>query len=181
MQQDGPEIDRKSTGSTGESANQNQGELPMTRHLTRRPNRLAYREPFFRNMDRLFDEFVRPTMTFDWEREDLGERAWMPSVDIAETETEYQLLAELPGLTKTDVDITVENGVLTLKGERSFEEKKEGKNFHRIERAYGAFSRAFVLPTEVDGEHVKATFQDGLLSIVVPKAERAKPRKIEIG
>lgn len=154
----------------------------MTRNLMRRPtNRPAVNDPFFRGMDRLFEEFLSPMRLFEWEREDLRERAWMPAVDIAETEADYQIHAELPGVDKNEVDITVENGVLTLKGERSFEEKKEGKNFHRIERSYGAFSRSFVLPTEVDGEHVKASFDNGILSVSVPKAEKAKPRKIEIG
>lgn len=151
----------------------------MTRtSLMRRRNRPT-NDPFT-SMQRLFDDLMRPMTVSDWDRESLNERAWRPAVDISETDTHFRVTAELPGLTKDDVEVTFENGTLTLSGERKFEEKKEEGNFHRIERLYGAFSRSFVLPSEVDGDKVEAHFENGLLTVAVPKSERAKPRRIEI-
>jgi HSP20 family protein len=111
--------------------------------------------------------------------EDL-KNAWVPPVDVQETEDAYLFTAELPGLTKDDVSITLEDNLLTLSGERSLKEKEEGENFHRVERAYGSFARSFTLPTQVDSTKVEASFKDGLLTIEIAKAEQAKPRKIEI-
>ena len=104
----------------------------------------------------------------------------MPPVDIQETADGYRLQAELPGLTKDDISITLENNVLRLSGERKFEKDAKKESFHRIERTYGTFSRAFALPQQVNGEGVQASFENGVLTIPVPKAEQAKPRKIAI-
>lgn len=135
----------------------------------------------FRTMERFVGDLFRPGALGDlWQRESLADRAWMPAVDIAENETGYVVTAELPGVSKDEVSITFEAGVLTLSGERRFEEKQDGKNYHRIERAYGSFSRSFVLPAEVNADKVEANFQDGVLTVSVPKAEQAKPRKISI-
>lgn len=112
--------------------------------------------------------------------EELSNRAWRPAVDIRETGDSYVVAAELPGLTRDDVQITIENNVLKLTGERRFEKEVEEEEFHRVERAYGSFSRAFALPTRVDPERVEAAFKDGILTITVPKAAEARPRKIEI-
>jgi HSP20 family protein len=108
-------------------------------------------------------------------------RTWAPAVDIFETTEAYVVKAELPGIPKEDVHITVENNVLTLKGERRFEKDETKENYHRIERTYGAFARSFTLPTRVDHEDVQAKFDNGVLTITVPKAAEAKPKKIEIG
>src|SRR4051794_26001857 len=134
---------------------------------------LASREPFFR----LFDTFFNQDLAGN---EDVSNRAWMPPVDIQETEEGYRLQAELPGLTKDDINITLENNVLRLSGERKLEKDVRKESFQRIERTYGAFSRAFALPQQVNSAGVQAAFENGVLTINVPKAEQAKPRKIEI-
>jgi len=112
--------------------------------------------------------------------QDVSNRNWSPAVDIRETEDAFLVHAELPGLSKDDIAITLENNILKLTGERRFEKDVEEKEFHRIERAYGTFTRAFSLPSRVDSTGVKANFADGVLTITVPKVEEAKPRKIDI-
>jgi len=106
--------------------------------------------------------------------------AWAPVVDIEETEKNYEIRAELPGLTKDKVKVTLEGGVLTLSGERDLERKVEGKTFHRVERSHGTFSRSFTLPEDVDPESVVANFKDGLLDIQVAKREEVLPKSIEV-
>ena len=130
------------------------------------------RDPFFRLIDTFFNQ--------DSGNEDVASRSWMPPVDIQESEDAYRLTAELPGLTKDDINITLENNVLRLTGERKFERDVKKESFHRIERTYGTFSRAFALPQQVNPEGVQATFENGVLTITVPKAEQAKPRTIAI-
>ena len=105
---------------------------------------------------------------------------WSPVVDIEETEKNYEIRAELPGLTKDKVKVTLEGGVLTLSGERDLERKVEGKTFHRVERSHGTFSRSFTLPEDVDPESVAANFKDGLLDIQVAKREEVLPKSIEV-
>ncbi len=105
---------------------------------------------------------------------------WSPVVDIEETEKNYEIRAELPGLTKDKVKVTLEGGVLTLSGERDLERKVEGKTFHRVERSHGTFSRSFTLPEDVDPESVVANFKDGLLDIQVAKREEVLPKSIEV-
>ena len=112
--------------------------------------------------------------------EEVSNRNWLPAVDVAETADALTLYAELPGLSREDVDITLENNVLTVRGERKFEKDVKEESFHRIERAYGAFSRSFTLPTNVKNDGVEATFKDGVLTVRIPKAEEAKSRKIAI-
>ena len=90
------------------------------------------------------------------------------------------LSAELPGISREDVQISIENSVLTISGERKFEKDTKEENYHRIERSYGAFSRSFTLPSNVKTDQVAASFKDGVLTIALPKADEAKPRKIEI-
>jgi HSP20 family protein len=107
-------------------------------------------------------------------------RAWAPRVDILENETSYQVTAELPGVKKEDVEITVENNLLTLKGERKFEKEVDKEQYHRIERTYGSFLRSFTLPSRVVQDQVQAKFDNGLLLITIPKAAEARPKKIEI-
>lgn len=134
---------------------------------------LTTRDPFARMLDSVFGEGLYPS-------EDVSNRTWMPSVNIRETEQAFFVEAELPGLTKKDIDITLENNILKLSGERRFEKDTTEESYHRVERSYGTFLRTFSLPSQVNAESVKATFKDGVLTIEVPKAEEAKPRKIAI-
>ena len=107
--------------------------------------------------------------------------AWAPAVDIIETKEEIRIVAELPGLTPGDVKLSLENRTLTIRGEKqpSIVEEKEA-TVHRAERSYGVFERTFTLPDTVDSERVQAGFEHGVLTISLPKAERAKPRSIEV-
>jgi HSP20 family protein len=106
--------------------------------------------------------------------------AWSPSVDIFENKNEIVLEAELPGMSAEDVSVSIENNVLTLHGERRFEKKDEGDNFHRVERSYGSFTRSFTLPPTVSSENANAEFNNGVLRLTLAKREDAKPRRIEI-
>lgn len=105
---------------------------------------------------------------------------WMPSVDISETDTEYTITGELPGVNKNDVSITVQNGMLTIQGERRHEAEQKGKKYHRVECCYGSFMRSFRVPDDADEEKVKAEFKDGMLNISMPKSERTKARIIDV-
>lgn len=108
-------------------------------------------------------------------------RPWAPPVDILETENELVLKADVPDVELKDIDIQLENGTLSLKGERKFERKEGGKEgYHRIERAYGSFVRCFTVPDTVDAEHVKADYHSGVLTVTLPKKEVAKPRSIKV-
>ncbi|MBV8812028.1 MAG: Hsp20/alpha crystallin family protein [Acidobacteriaceae bacterium] len=108
-------------------------------------------------------------------------RPWTPAVDIYETENELVMKADIPDVDPKNVGIQLENGTLTLKGERKFEnEQRNGKGFHRIERSYGTFVRAFSLPDTVDGDKVKADYKNGVLTITLPKKEVAKPKTINV-
>ena len=113
-------------------------------------------------------------------KETLTVADWTPSVDISETEAEYVVKAELPEVKKEDVKVTVEDGILTLQGERRHEKEEKGKRVHRIERAYGSFVRSFTIPDYVDDAKVSAEFKDGVLSLRLPKSEKAKPKAIEV-
>lgn len=105
---------------------------------------------------------------------------WEPSVDIAEDDKEWLVKADLPELKKEDVKLTVENGVLSITGERKFEKEEKNKKYHRVERAYGSFLRSFTLPEDVDGGKVTAEFKDGVLKVHLPKGEQAKPKTIDV-
>ncbi len=108
-------------------------------------------------------------------------RPWSPAVDISETENELVLKADVPDVDPKNVAIQLDNGTLTLKGERKFEEQKsDHKGYHRIERSYGSFVRAFSLPDSVDGEKVKADYKNGVLTVTLPKKEVAKPKTINV-
>ena len=106
--------------------------------------------------------------------------AWSPVADIEETDKNYMIRAELPGLDKDKVKVSVEDGVLMLSGERNLERKVEGKTFHRVERSNGTFSRSFTLPEDADAKKVNANYRDGLLEISVTKREDVKPKAIEV-
>lgn len=105
---------------------------------------------------------------------------WAPLVDIIEDDKEYLIKAELPEMRKEDVKVTVENGVLTISGERKLEKEEKGKKYHRIERSYGSFVRSFSLPDDADADKVGAEFKEGVLKVHVAKSESAKPKQIEV-
>jgi HSP20 family protein len=106
--------------------------------------------------------------------------SWSPAVDILEKGDNLVLRAELPGMNEKDIDVSVENGVLSLRGERKSNVEDKSENFHRTERYYGTFSRTFSLPTTVDVSKIHATYKDGILEVTLPKAETAKPKRVEI-
>lgn len=111
---------------------------------------------------------------------DLMRGAWSPQVDIFENRNEIVLEAELAGMKPEDVEISIENNVLTIRGERRFEKKDDSDNFHRVERSYGSFTRSFTLPPTVRSEQANAEFENGILRLTLAKREEAKPRRIEI-
>jgi HSP20 family protein len=131
--------------------------------------------------DRLMRALSLPTSRAGGDgQQSLTTAEWAPSVDITEDDNEYVIKAELPEVTKEDVKITVENGVLTLKGERRFEKEEKNKKYHRIERGYGSFMRTFSMPDDADPEKVAADFKDGVLRVTLGKSEAKKPRQIEV-
>ncbi len=110
----------------------------------------------------------------------VSSRPWIPAVDIVENPNELVVTADLPGIKKENVDVQIEDGTLTLTGSRNFEHEDRKEGFHRMERSYGSFRRAFTLPDSVDPEKVAAAFEDGVLTITLPKKELAKPRSIKV-
>jgi HSP20 family protein len=112
--------------------------------------------------------------------EEIARGAWSPSVDIYENKDQIVLEAELPGMSREDFDLSIENNVITLRGERRFEKKDESDNYHRVERSYGAFTRSFTLPQTVQAEQAVAEYRNGVLRVTLPKREEVKARRIEI-
>jgi HSP20 family protein len=125
---------------------------------------------------RLFQDSINRLLSDDGGKT----RPWSPAVDILETENELVLKADLPGVAMADIDIQMENGTLTVKGQRKFEKDEKNKGYHRMERSYGSFVRYFTLPDTVDPEKVKADYQAGVLTITLPKKEIAKPKAIKV-
>jgi len=124
--------------------------------------------------------FARPATRAANGKETMIVADWTPSVDISETDGEYQIKAEIPDVKKEDVKVTLEDGVLTIQGERKHEKEEKGKKYHRIERSYGSFVRTFSLPDVIDEEKVKAEFKEGVLNLTLPKSEKAKPKAIDV-
>lgn len=110
----------------------------------------------------------------------LAQADWSPTVDISETEDGYVIKAEIPGVKKEDVKVTVQDGMLAIRGERKQEKEEKGKRFHRIERAYGSFMRSFRLPDDADEGGVSAEFKDGILNVTLKKSAKTKPQSIDI-
>lgn len=129
--------------------------------------------------DRLNRMVTRPATRTNG-KESLTVADWMPTVDISETAGEYVIQAELPEVKKDDVKVTLEEGVLTIQGQRRQEKDEKTTKYHRIERSYGTFVRSFSLPDQVNESGVKAEFKDGVLNLHIPKSEKAKPRAIEV-
>jgi HSP20 family protein len=131
-----------------------------------------------REMENLFDDFFSPVQRGEGEQQNVS--AWAPDVDLTEGKEAYTLRAELPGVAKEDVKVTLTEEVLTISGEKKIENEAKDQNFHRSERVYGTFCRSFRLPNPIAGEKVQAQYRDGVLTLTVPKAESVKPREIEI-
>ncbi len=133
----------------------------------------------------LFDQFNREINRIVNGTTALGntsqERDWMPAVDIREEDDRYILAADLPGVERKDVDVTLEDGVMTIRGERHVETEEKREGFHRRERVHGAFLRQFTLPDTVNAEQISATVKDGVLEVVIPKQDKPEPRKIAVG
>jgi HSP20 family protein len=130
-----------------------------------------------KEINRMFDSFFRGSQIED---ESLVPAAWCPAVDIAEHDDEFVVKMELPGVSREDVKITMQNHVLLVHGEKKQDKESKGSNYHRVERSYGAFQRTFTLPATVRSEKIDANFADGILNITLPKAEEAKPERIEV-
>lgn len=127
-------------------------------------------------MNRMFEDAER-----GWRSDEPSSTTtWSPAVDIYETENEIIVHAELPGVERKDIGLSLEKNVLTLKGERRFEKEMKQENYHRIERAYGGFSRSFSIPAIVDEEKIRAEYNDGILKISLPKKEQVKAKQIQI-
>lgn len=124
-------------------------------------------------LNRLFGRTLPQTTT---SQDMLAMADWTPSVDISETDAAFLVKGEIPGVNKNDVKVTIENGLLTIQGERKLEKEEKGKKFHRIERSYGSFMRSFRVPEEVDESKIKADFTDGMINITLPKSEKAKAK-----
>ncbi len=139
----------------------------------------------FRELDdlqnRLSTLFGRAAVSKNPERQEaLSVAEWAPLVDITEDEKEYLIKAELPEVKKDEIKINVQNDVLVISGERRYEKEEKDKKYHRVERAYGRFSRSFTIPEDSDPERVSAEFKDGLLHVHLPKSERSKPKSITV-
>lgn len=127
------------------------------------------------DMNRLFDRFFEGRGA-----NGRSARRWIPAMDLAESDDHLVLRADLPGMTEKDVDIEIKDGVLTVSGERKAEHEEKGEGFHRVERAFGSFSRSLSLPDGVDPDTVDATFKEGVLEVRVPKPAESKPTRVQI-
>ena len=125
-------------------------------------------------VDRLFDTFFGrlPTIEID--------KRWVPAINLEETEDEYIVSAELPGMNKDDIKVKVTEDGITISGERKMEKEEKGKTYHRIEMTYGSFKRTISFPDEVVPDKAKATYKDGILRVTVPKSQKSKPKEVEI-
>jgi HSP20 family protein len=134
---------------------------------------LAKMDPF-RDLRTIEDEFDRVMGRA------LSRDTWMPALDVRESEDRYEVHVDLPGLDPDDVNVTFEDGMLTVSGKRLFREEDRGDTWHRIERGFGTFARSIRLPQTADPERIEASFDKGVLTVVVPKTEQAKPRTIQV-
>jgi HSP20 family protein len=137
----------------------------------------------FRDLRMLQDEVNRlfsSNLSRSFGDEGIARGAWAPTVDIYENKDQIVLEAELPGMNREDFELSIENNVLTLRGERRFEKRDESDNYHRVERSYGSFTRSFTLPQTVSSENVVAEYKNGVLRVVLQKREEVKARRIEI-
>jgi HSP20 family protein len=141
---------------------------------------IARLEPF-RGLSTLQDQFNRLfNESFRTHSEESALTSWAPAVDIYETPNELVLKADLPDVSEKDIDVRVENNLLTIRGERKFEKSVSEENFLRVERTYGSFSRSFSLPNTVNPETIGAEYKNGVLTVTLPKREESKPRQVKV-
>ena len=128
------------------------------------------------DMDRLWESFFegKPARR----QEDMS--GWVPSLDLAETKDSYVVKAEIPGMEAKDIDISLQNDLLTIRGEKKQEKEEKEENYHFVERTYGSFSRSIRLPQEIRGNKIKASYKDGVLKVTLPKSEEAKKKEMKI-
>ena len=129
-------------------------------------------EPFSSEFSRLFNSL--------WEQQPVASRAWVPEMDLVETDDHYVLKADLPGMKQEDVSLEFNDGTLTISGERKIEYERKDKGFFRLERSFGKFSRSLTLPDGIDPDKITAAFNEGVLEVHIPKPEERKPRRIEV-
>lgn len=129
---------------------------------------------------RIASLFGREPISGDGDKENMKVADWSPSVDVAEDEKEYLITADAPGVKREDLKVTVQNGVLTISGERKSEKEEKGKKFHKVERLYGSFARSFSLPEDAEDEKLSAQFKEGVLTVHLPKSAKAKAKSKEI-
>jgi HSP20 family protein len=134
-----------------------------------------------REVDSLQSEMNRLFDTFFGGNDTRGVRRWVPAMDLVETDDHLVLRADLPGLDQDDVSIEIKDGVLTVSGQRQAEREEKAEGFHRVERAYGSFSRSLSMPQGVDPDKVAAEFDKGVLEVRIPKPEERKPHRVAIG
>lgn len=146
--------------------------------------RLAIRDPwgeFETIQDRVSKMFNHALKTYYPETgEEFQKNVWTPAVDIHETENNFVVKADVPGINKDDIQIDLKDNTLTIKGEKKFENKSSKDNYIRVERSYGSFVRSFVLPQNVDGGKITATYKEGVLEVTLPKKEESKPKQIKV-
>jgi HSP20 family protein len=130
--------------------------------------------------NRLNRIFRRSSDSVQASRESMTVADWSPSADITETDTAYLIKAEIPGVNKQDVKVSVQDGMLTIQGERKMEKEEKGKKFHRVECSYGSFVRSFRMPDDVDENSVNAEFKDGMLNVTLVKSAKPKPKSIKV-
>lgn len=133
-----------------------------------------------KELENLFEDFAAPWFGRKAGEQETAGMTWMPDVDLSESKDGYILKAELPGVAKEDVKVTMNEGVVTISGEKKMEKETKENNYHRSERVYGSFTRSFRLPSPIAGDKVKAEYQNGILTLTLPKTEAAKPKEIEI-
>lgn len=138
-----------------------------------RPNATFDRDLFPKRFSDVLDEFFNDAVATKRDN-------FVPGIDIAESDDSFHVTVELPGMKKDDININLEDNQLTISGERKFENKEDGKKYHRVESRYGKFTRSFMLPDNVDGESITAKYEDGLLKIDIAKSEEKISKKIEI-
>jgi len=130
--------------------------------------------------NRLNRIFGRSTARAESGQEMLAVADWSPSIDISETDAAYLIKAEIPGVKKEDVKVTIQDGMLTIQGERKMEKEEKGKKFHRVERSNGSFVRSFRIPDNADENSVKAEFKDGMLNVTLAKSAKAKAKSVNV-
>lgn len=149
--------------------NKQYGGIIMTLIRYNRPNKDLFSKNFSDVMDEFFNDVVNQR-----------NNSFVPGIDISETNDSFEVTVELPGMNKEDIDISLDNSRLTISGERKFEEKEDGKTYHRVETRYGSFNRSFQLPDNVDEESINATYKNGLLNITIKKTQDKVKKQIEI-